>query len=104
MKIRCTSCQEIFETDENQEKFMTYAIGKGQKLAMLDCPLCYRSVPIDPAHLLSHQPPQTTKKGKEKPVQCPECADGVLSYIDDPGEENFWGCGECGHVIFDRPS
>ena len=99
MKVRCPHCQETFEADQQQEVLLTYAIGKGQRLVMLDCPACYWNVPINPGHLLSHeaQKDEPSENAGAEPVPCPQCADGIMCYVED-GKEKFWGCGECGYV------
>lgn len=99
MNVRCPHCQEIFEADQQQAKLLTYAIGKGQRLVMLDCPECYWNVPVNPGDLLSHEPQkdEPSEHTNAKPVKCPQCAEGVMCYVND-GNEEFWGCGECGHA------
>lgn len=64
---------------------MTYAIGKGQRLVMLECPECYWSVPINPNHLPSHeaQKDEPSENPVAEPVKYPEYADGIMSYVND---------------------
>lgn len=100
MNVRCPHCQKIFEANQQQEHLLTYAIGKGQRLVMLECPECYWDVPLNPGDLLSHEPQKdeaSEKKTIAGTVNCPKCADGIMSYIND-GNEEFWGCGECGYT------
>lgn len=60
---------------------------------MLECPKCYKSVPINPSDLLMSIP----QTNKQEIIKCPICNDGVVSYVNN-GSEHFWGCGECGNI------
>ena len=98
MEIKCSKCQRYFQPDSKEEKRIEEAVKKGQRLVMTGCTLCGRSVPVTLAG----------DAEEEKPVKCPICNDGLVSYVDD-GDEKFRGCGECGRVWstkeeLDRPS
>ena len=99
MRVRCPHCQEIFEADKQQTELLNYAIGKGQRLVMLDCPACYWNVPVNPGNLLSREPQkdEASENDNTEPVKCPECADGILCDVDN-GHEKFRGCGACGYT------
>ena len=92
MDIKCPSCLSIFRPKELEKSRINNAIEKGQKLLMMDCPVCYKSIPINPTGLIA-----VREKDVEEAIECPICNDGIISYIDD-GMEVFWGCGECGNV------
>jgi len=78
------------------------AINRNQRLLFIECPECYKDIPINPNDLLSkeHQKDEDKKNGTTENIQCPICGE-IVSYIDNK-EEKFWGCGECGNVWFSR--
>ena len=103
MKIRCPNCQEIFDADSQQESMIDTAIKNNQRLVFIECPECYKDIPINPKDLLSNEPQKDEdKKNKSyELIECPICHEGVVCYVDD-GDKKFWGCGECGNVWFSR--
>ena len=98
MEIMCPKCSSIFQPNEEDEKRVLGAIERTQRLLMLDCPICYKSIPINPTDLMSIK-----EKNKEITIKCPICSDGIVSCIDNETEK-FWGCGECGNVWFSKES
>ncbi|MDM1368889.1 hypothetical protein [Myroides marinus] len=96
MNVRCPNCQVVFKTSQEKTTLLNYAIQKGQKLVMLECPECFKVVPINPSALLAKvsQKDNDTKQQYDG-IDCPICLDGIVSYVDD-NKEVFWGCGECG--------
>jgi len=98
MEIKCPSCSSVFQPNKEDEKRVLEAVARGQKLLMSDCPVCYKSIPINPTDLMFVE-----EQKKEITMACPVCSDGIVSYIDD-GTEKFWGCGECGNVWFNKES
>lgn len=92
MNIKCPSCAAIFQANAQEQERINNAIAKGQKLLMMDCSVCYKSIPIKPTDLLA-----TQEKKEETTIKCPICKDGLVSFVDD-GVEKFWGCGECGSI------
>ena len=103
MKIRCHNCQKVVEVDSKQESLINTAITNEQELVFIECPECYKDIPINSTDLLSINPQKDAdKKNKNiETIKCPVCQEGIVSYIDD-GEEKFWGCGECGNVWFSQ--
>ena len=104
MKIRCPNCQEIFEASSQQQSLIDKAIKNSQRLLFVECPECYKDVPLNPKDLLSTEP--QTDEGRKckstKLIECPICHEGIVSYVADK-DEKFWGCGECGNVWFSEP-
>ena len=105
MEIRCPNCQKIFAPKSEVESLVVDAINKGQRLLIIECPECYKDVPIDPTNLMSKesQKDEVLKKQTAENIQCPICDEGIVTYIEN-GEEKFWGCGECGNVWFTKDS
>lgn len=101
MEIRCPNCQKIFEADSQQKLLVDTAKKNNQRLVFIECPECFKDVPINPSDLLSKeaQKDENKKNKNSKSIECPICHEGIVSYIDD-GDEKFWGCGECGNVWF----
>jgi DNA-directed RNA polymerase subunit M/transcription elongation factor TFIIS len=103
VEIRCPNCQEFFEANSHQKSLVDKAIKKNMGLLFVECPKCYKDVPIDPQNLLSKEPQkdENQKNKSAEMIECPICHEGAVSYIDD-GDERFWGCGECGNVWFTK--
>ncbi|MHC5311009.1 hypothetical protein ACYSNM_13275 [Myroides sp. LJL116] len=99
MNVRCPNCQVVFKTSPEKTELLNYAIQKGQKLVMLECPECFKEVPINPDNLLAKVSQKDNDiKEKYDGIDCPICLVGIVSYIDNNKEKAFWGCGECGTV------
>jgi len=96
VEIKCPNCLNIIQPNEGDEKRISRAIERNQKLVMMDCPLCYKSIPIHPNDLMLLQ-----ESCDEHIINCPVCCDGIVSYVEDETEK-FWGCGECGNVWFSK--
>ena len=96
MNVKCPKCLKNFQPEKKDEKLLIEAINKKQNLLMMKCPLCFKSIPINPNELLSVQ-----SLDSEEVIQCPICKDGIVCYIDDE-DKQFWGCGECGNVWFSK--
>lgn len=103
MEVKCPNCQKTFTANVEQEALLDGAINRGQRLVIIECPQCYKDVPIDPANLMSGEPQkdQDTKTNVKENIECPICHEGVIAYVEN-GDENFWGCGECGNVWFSK--
>ena len=102
MEVRCPNCKKVFNPNNEQEKFLMYAIEKKQVLAMIECAECYKDVPINPMNLMSFEPKKDKVSTDEYDGKsCPVCKEGILSFIDHE-KEKFWGCGECGNVWFSK--
>jgi ribosomal protein S27AE len=102
MKIKCPNCRNTFNADSQQEQLVNMAIKKKQRLLFIECPECYKDVPINPNDLLpkEYQKDEDLKNHTAENIQCPICG-GIVSYVDN-GDEKFWGCGECGNIWFSR--
>jgi uncharacterized Zn finger protein len=95
MQIRCPNCKIIFDADKQQQQLLDQAIESKQRLIIIECPNCYKDVPIDPGNLLSFDSQKDEQPQDQIP--CPICKEGLVAYIDN-GIDKFWGCGECGTV------
>jgi len=94
MKIKCLKCQKVFDATAQQEQFINQSKSKNMNLIFIECSECYRNTPVNPRDLLSQESP---KVEKDSPVKCPIC-DGMVSFIENDTEGNFYGCGECGSI------
>jgi ribosomal protein S27AE len=79
------------------------AINNNQRLLFIECPDCYKDIPIELNNLLlkDTQKDEDHKNENTEIIECPICREGVISYLDD-GDERFWGCGECGNIWHSR--
>jgi hypothetical protein len=70
---------------------LTNMAKQGQQFAMISCPTCHESAPINPVTLLppSNQPVEH--------LPCPLCKDGFVVFVEVLAD-SFWGCGTCGNV------
>ena len=103
MEIRCPSCQDVFEADSQQKKLVNAVLEKNQRLVFVECPKCYKDVPINPKDLLSREPQKDeSKKDKSfEQIKCPICHEGLVCHVANKDGE-FWGCGECGNVWYSK--
>lgn len=95
MLVTC-SCekQRTFDVNGADEERLEKAISAGQKMIMIQCRACSRSIPLNP-QTLSRPMPEVEKKHA-----CPVSGcDGLVVHVS---EGNFWGCGECGSVWADE--
>lgn len=95
MKIKCLKCQKIFDATVQQEQFINQSKSKNMSLIFIECSECHRNVPVNPSDLLLLQ--ETPKIEKDSPIKCPIC-DGMVSFIENDTDGNFYGCGECGSI------
>lgn len=92
MKISCDVCENNFYLSLDQREFINESIEKDMNFIMLQCKLCMNSFPINPKNISS------SIDVEEKKLRCPvEGCYGLVSAVDD-----FYGCGECGHVWRDK--
>jgi DNA-directed RNA polymerase subunit M/transcription elongation factor TFIIS len=96
MKVKCPNCSSIFQPGENDEGRISRALERNQKLVMMDCPVCYKSIPVHSDDLMVLQ-----ASSGEQIIDCPICCSRIVSYVEDDTEK-FWGCGECGNVWFSK--
>lgn len=94
MKIKCLKCQKIFDATTQQEQFINQSKSKNMSLIFIECSDCHRNVPVNPSDLLSQESP---KIEKDSLIKCPIC-DGMVSFIENDTDGNFYGCGECGSI------
>ncbi|MDR1506466.1 MAG: hypothetical protein LBI67_05125 [Treponema sp.] len=76
MEVKCPNCFKIFSPNKTDETFLLTAIKKGQKLAMIECTECYKTVPINPLNLL-----EIEIKSSDKIMDCPICKEGIIVHI-----------------------
>ena len=93
MEIKCPNCLKIFNPDKKCERLILKKIKKNQKLAVIECSICYKDIIVNPLDLLSI----INNKTEETVLYCPVCKDGIIEHIKDETED-FYGCGECGNV------
>jgi len=93
---RCQICDDTFELDAQQQKFVAPLIAKGQKFIMIECPSCGSSTQYINVVETVKSSDQTAS------YRCPitQCT-GWVDLIDEEARP-FWGCGECGSVWFEE--
>jgi predicted nucleic-acid-binding Zn-ribbon protein len=93
---RCQVCDDTFELDAQQQKFVAPLIAKGQKFIMIECPSCGSSTQYINVVETVKSSDQTAS------YRCPitQCT-GWVDLIDEEARP-FWGCGECGSVWFEE--
>ncbi|MGB4811766.1 MAG: hypothetical protein WBP13_04705 [Methylophilaceae bacterium] len=91
MLINCQRCQINFTAEAQQSTLLTAMAQRGQQFAMLNCPNCQHTFPINPVTLLA------PIKQQLAPVPCPICVDGLVSFVEGHTKP-FWGCGACGNI------
>lgn len=87
-EIFCKNCGTAFALTElsgQHKQLIDSLAAKGASLAMVDCPRCQRSVPVE-----------LREEAKGEQWKCPMShCDGWVNEISIDAD-HFWGCGECG--------
>ncbi len=93
---RCQVCDETFELDAQQQKFVAHLVTKGQRFIMIECPSCGSSTQYVKAAEFTEASNQPAN------YRCPitQCVGWVDLVEDQP--RSFWGCGECGSIWYDE--
>lgn len=89
--ITCTRCNVAFTPSESQTKVITNMQRNGQAFAMMACPICQHTFPINPTTLLA------PRQNVDNALPCPACTDGLISLIHG-NKKTYWGCGTCGNI------
>ncbi|WP_124365009.1 hypothetical protein [Pseudomonas sp. R3-52-08] len=93
---RCQVCNETFELDAQQQKFVAPLVAKGQNFIMIECPSCGSSTQFVKA--------AESADGSVEPAnyRCPisQCA-GWVDLVEEP-PRSFWGCGACGSIWYEE--
>lgn len=105
MEVTCGMCGHKFVPNAKDKEFILQAAEKGMRLAVITCPKCPMGK-VDPVAITSdlesaNANVDTPQLDNETPYRCPVSGCyGLVSFIDNPGEKSFWGCGECGCIWY----
>lgn len=101
MKLRCQNCQNEFDLSSEQERLISKSIKNGQTFLVLECPICSKHLALNPQSIEGNIQENTLK---EELIFCPvgKCG-GWVSHVKENGSgEDFWGCGECGSIWYEK--
>ncbi len=98
MLVTCNNCNNRFELSQEQINLIEKLKSKGASFGMLKCDSCGLSFSVNPQNinLMTEQEEELTWRS---PISG---SHSFVSFIDNPGDKAFYGCGETGVVWFNK--